>query len=460
MEKLLIVDDSEEIRKQLKWGLGKDYSVLLAGEADEALSAFKRHKPKVVTLDLGLSPLGEGTAEGFRCLEEILRQRPSTKVIVITGNAERENAIRAVGIGAYDYYQKPVDLAELRIIINRAFHLHELEEENRRLHSALKHKPPELEGMVGQCPEMLRVFASIRKVAPSDVSVLVIGESGTGKELVARAIHSLSLRKDAPFVPINCGAIPENLLESELFGHEKGAFTGAYAQVQGKFEYADKGTLFLDEIGELPANLQVKLLRFLQEKTIQRVGGREDIHVDARIIAATNIDMAKAIKEGSFREDLYYRISVITINVPPLRDRDGDIMLLSNLFLKRFGGEFQKQARSFSPSSVEQLESYGWPGNVRELENKIQRAVIMSESARIEPHDLEFEERPVRRRSAYSEGMTLKKARAEVEREMVLSALERHRDNIAKAAIDLGISRPTIYELIKKHGLQNYSSDH
>ncbi len=308
-------------------------------------------------------------------------------------------------------------------------------------------------GILGQSPEMLNVFLTIRKVVSSDVSVLIQGESGTGKELVAKAIHLMSLRKDGSFVPIDCSAIPENLLESELFGYEKGAFTGAYAQVQGKFEYAHKGTLFLDEIGELPIHLQVKLLRFLQEKSVQRVGGREYIQVDARVIAASNTDIKKAIQEERFREDLYYRICVITINLPPLRDRGEDILLLSNLFLRRYSEEFK--VRGFSASSIEFLESYKWPGNVRELENRIQRAVLMAGSALINPHDLGFTEDPARQKIVHKEGMTLKEVRDKVQRNMVISAIDKHDGNIARAAVELGVSRPTLYDLLKKHGLYN-----
>ncbi len=453
MEKLLIVDDNEEIRKQLKWGIGKDYNLLLAGDAKEALSLFKKHHPKVVTLDMGLPPHEEGAEIGLRCLQDIIMNGPFTKVIVITGNNERENALKAVQMGAYDYYQKPVDLGELKVIINRAFHLYVLENENRRLRGELEKKTLEFGGMVGQCPEMVEVFSTIRKVCTSDVSVFIQGESGTGKELVARAIHNMSLRDKMPFIPINCGAIPENLLESELFGHEKGAFTNAHVQVQGKFEFAHKGTLFLDEIGELPVNLQVKLLRFLQEKIIQRVGGREDIHVDSRIIAATNVDMAKAIEEGRFREDLYYRIGVITIKLPPLKERKGDIMLLSNLFLKGISEALGKKIKGFSISAMASIESHNWPGNVRELENKIQRAVIMAESSMIGPRDLGFPEKSISQRFAKGEGVSLREAKDKIEQEMIVSSLERFKGSIAKAADELDVSRPTLYDLMKKHGL-------
>ena len=453
MEKLLIVDDNEEIRKQLKWGLGGEYTILPASDANEALALFKKHRPKVVTLDLGLSPLPNGTDEGFRCLEEILRSHSPTKVIVITGNDDRENALRAVQSGAYDFYQKPIELKELKVIISRALHLYNIEEENSSLRVALHKKTTFMGEMIGQCPQMLEVFATIRKIASSDVPVLIHGESGTGKELVARAIHAMSLRKDRAFIPINCGAIPENLLESELFGHEKGAFTGALAQVQGKVEYADKGTLFLDEIAELPFHLQVKLLRFLQEKMIQRVGGRENINVDARIIAATNIDIAKSIQEGKFREDLYYRIGVIIIKLPPLRDRGDDILIMSNLFLKRASNEFSKKIRGFSAAAIDHLQTYAWPGNVRELENRIQRAVLIAESSIIEPHDLNFAEKPAVRSGPCAEGATLREVRDKTEKNMIISAIEKHDGNIAKAANDLGVSRPTLYDLIKKHNI-------
>jgi len=452
MEDLLIIEDNEEIRTQLKWGLGKEYAVHLAENAGKGITLFNRLKPKAVILDLGLPPKEDSTEEGFRCLEIILREQPHTKVVVVTGEEGRSSALKAVSMGAYDYYQKPVELKELRVIIQRAFHLYNIEEENRKLQGALS-KSSELGGMIGQCPEMIEVFATIRKVASSDVSVMVTGESGTGKELVARAIHSSSLRMAGPFVPINCGAIPENLLESELFGYERGAFTGAHAQVQGKVEFADKGTLFLDEIGELPANLQVKLLRFLQEKTIQRVGGRENIAVDSRIVAATNSDIARIIEDGMFREDLYYRIGVITVKLPPLRDRKEDIMLLSNLFLQQFGRQYGKKIKGFSYSAIDWIESYGWPGNVRELENRIQRAVIMSDSPVVDAESLGFVPGSVRQKINSSRTMTLKEARDRVERDMLVAAMEKHEGNIAKAAESLGISRPTLYDLMKKHGL-------
>jgi two-component system NtrC family response regulator len=457
MEKLLIIDDSEEIRKQLKWGLSKEYSLFLAQDAEEALSLFKKHKPKVVTLDLGLSPDEGGAEIGLQCLDNIININSLTKVIVITGNDERNNAFRAVRKGAYDYYRKPIDLSELRVIISRAFHLYNIENENKKLHAELEKKTLKFGAMVGQCAEMVEVFSIIRKIAPSDVCVLIQGESGTGKELVAKALHSMSPRSEGPFFAINCGAIPENLLESELFGHEKGAFTGALIQVQGKVEYAHGGTLFLDEISELPLNLQVKLLRFLQEKTIQRVGGREEIYVDSRIIAATNTDIIAATQEGKFREDLYYRVGVITVKLPPLRERQGDVMLLANLFLQSFCERFGRKIRGFSLSALDVLKSYEWPGNVRELENRIQRAVIMAESSVVESGDLGFTDTLTTTRPTplAAEIVTLREAKDKIEKELAVSAIARCAGNIAKAAELLGVSRPTLYDIIKKHNLSD-----
>ncbi|MBF0558501.1 MAG: PEP-CTERM-box response regulator transcription factor [Nitrospirae bacterium] len=452
MEPLLIVDDSEDIRKQLKWGLAKQWEVFLARDASEAFPLFEEHRPKVVILDLGLPPHEESTEEGFRCLDFFLKTIPSTKVIVVTGQNERANALKAIQMSAYDFYRKPIDLKELKIIIERAMHLANIEEENATLQKACGSCVEEMGGMVGMCPPMEKVFSTIRKIAPSDASVLVIGESGTGKELVARAIHKLSNRKEARFVAINCGAIPENLLESELFGVEKGSFTGAFTQVQGKVEYAHEGTLLLDEIGEMPLSLQVKLLRFLQEKTIQRVGGRKDIEVDARVIAATNVDIVRAIKEGKFREDLYYRLGVINLTLPPLRERGDDILLLANLFLKKFSEKSNKKATGFSKAASEFIMSYEWPGNVREMENRIQRALIMCEASLIGLNDLGFTDG--------SEGaalmpMTLREARDRVDYDMLVSANEKFKGNISKISEALGVSRTALYDLMKKHGISN-----
>ncbi len=464
MEKLLIIDDSSEIRQQLKWGLKKDYKLLSAADVDEGLRIFRSHRPKVVTLDLGLPPDADGATEGLRGLKEIPSETPATKVIVLSGNEERENALKAVGLGAYDFYSKPIDLMELKIILQRAFQLATLEEENHSLLQATQAEQRSMAGIFGQCAKMEEVFSTIRKVASVDVPVLILGESGTGKELVARALHDNCLRKDGPFVPINCGAIPENLLESELFGHEKGAFTGAQSLVKGKVEYAQGGTLFLDEIGEMPAALQVKLLRFLQERVIQRVGGRQDIEVDVRVVAATNVDIQQAIQQGTFREDLFYRLGVISIDLPPLREREDDIFLLAHLFLHRYSGEFGKKVRGIGQGAMEALRGYHWPGNVRELENKIKRAVVMTDQPFLEPGDLGFvnttsavevaADAPAGGMVLAYEGLTLKQARQRLEKELLLVALEKEGGNIVRSAEVLGVSRPTLYDLMKKHGIQ------
>ncbi len=454
MEEVLIVEDSPEIQTQFKWGLKDNYGLLFATSVDEALRVFRRKKPKVVILDLGLPPKEDSPEEGLRCLEAMLGIDPLVKTVVVTGNNEREYGLKAIQLGAYDFYQKPVKLEELKIIIKRAFHLYRLEKENRYLQEELQKKSTEFGTIVGQCPQMQEVFSTIRKVASSDVSVLVLGESGTGKELVARAIHSLSYRREGPFISINCGAIPENLLESELFGFERGAFTGAYTRVRGKIEYADRGTLFLDEIGELSQPLQVKLLRFLQDKSIQRVGGREDIPVDTRIIAATNRDLEQEVRDGRFREDLYYRLGVVTIKLPPLRQRGEDILLLANLFLYRFSSEFRKPVRGFTTSAIDTMKGYHWPGNVRELENRVQRAVIMAESPLIGPADLGFDSELNEYNASFSlEDLTLKEAKNQLERLMVLKVLRESEGNVARAAARLGVSRPTLYDLIKKHSI-------
>ncbi|RJQ17698.1 MAG: PEP-CTERM-box response regulator transcription factor [Nitrospiraceae bacterium] len=458
MKQILIVEDDPDIQSQMKWGLSKEYEVVQAKDRDSAVKAFSKTLPSVVTLDLGLPPEADDSSEGLSCLREILKKAPETKVIIVSGNNERENALKAIQMGAYDYYLKPVDLNELKVIIRRAFHLHELESENRKLHLLLDREIG-FEGMIGECPGMLKIFETIQKVASTDASVLITGESGTGKELVARAIHEKSTRKKGPFVPINCGAIPETLLESELFGHEKGSFTNAYAQQNGKFEYADKGTLFLDEIGELSTMLQAKLLRFLQEKKFQRVGGRKDIDIDTRIIAATNIDLVSAMKEGRFREDLFFRISVIAIDIPSLRERGNDKKLLAGMFLDRYKVMFKKKIKGFSWEALEAIEKYPWPGNVRELENKIQKAIITADTNVIEPHNLGLEgqmitgipdENPDGKRY---EGVTLKEARARLEKDLIESAVEKHRGNIKRASEELGVSRPTLYDLIGKYSL-------
>ena len=458
MEKILIIDDDSDIRQQLKWGLSDEYTVLLAGDVNEGISIFKKHHTTVVILDLGLPPHEHTSIEGFRGLAALLDLNPHVKIIMLTGNSERENALKAMQMGAYDFYPKPPLLNELKVIICRAIHLAGIEDQNRSLQRAIESKSIATGGMIGQCPEMQTIFSTIKKVAPSDVSIFITGENGTGKELVAQALHESSFRKKGPFIPINCGAIPENLLESELFGHEKGSFTGAHTMVQGKLQYAGKGTLFLDEIGELPVGLQVKLLRFLQEGVIQRVGGRVDIPVDTRTVCATNVDIVKAIKEGQFREDLFYRISVISINLPPLRERGDDILMLANYFLRMFNDEHKKRVRRFSSASLSFLRSYEWPGNVRELRNRVQRAIIMSDATAIEPVDLGCEMELPELSESLTPIISLREARDRVERELVASAIDRQNGNIVKAAEELGVSRPTLYDLMKKHGLTPLTS--
>ncbi len=444
---LLIVDDDEELRVQMQWALVGDYEVVLAGDHAQALEAYGRHRPFVVTLDLGLPPHPDDVKEGLAILADLLGEDPSIKVIVVTGRAERVHALEAIGQGAYDYVCKPVQMDELKVILRRAFHISQLERENRALQSRTNGEP--FEGMLGTSGQMQTVYAAIRKVAISDAPVLIVGESGTGKEMVARAIHRHSARKDGPFIPIDCGAIPETLLESELFGHEKGAFTGAHLQRRGRFEAANGGTLFLDEIGELSLPLQVKLLRFLQDHRIERVGGRESIPVDTRVMAATNRDLKQAMKDGGFREDLYYRLGVVVIAVPPLRAREGDLPLLAVALLERYAIEHAKKILGFTPGALRAITSYGWPGNVRELENRIKRAVIMTEGPHVTPEDLELNRRYRTRQSR-----ALTEAREALEKELVQKALAKHKGKIAPAAAELGISRPTMYELLERLGIE------
>jgi two-component system NtrC family response regulator len=445
--KLLIVDDDEDLRTQMKWALAQDYEVFLAEDRPSALEAVRTRKVPVVTLDLGLPPWPASVEEGFATLAEILSIDPLMKVIIATGRGEKEHALRAIGAGAYDFLYKPVEIEELKVLLKRAFYLAGLEREHQELQSRIGED--HFQGILGTSSKMQEVFTTIRKVATTDVPVLVTGDSGTGKELVASAIHRLSRRKNHPFVVINCGAIPENLLESELFGHEKGAYTGAHVQRRGRVEAAHSGTLFLDEIGELSLALQVKLLRFLQEQVIERIGGREQIKVDARVIAATNRELKQAMKDGTFREDLYFRLGVITIPLPLLREREGDVVLLANAFLRRYAAENKKKLTGFTNEAVKALQEYAWPGNVRELENRLKRAVIMAEGNRIAPADLEMEVPEDKQ-----ERSSLKEAREALEKEMVTKALTRNNDNVTRAAEELGISRPTLYELMEKLGIQ------
>ncbi|MEN6319746.1 MAG: PEP-CTERM-box response regulator transcription factor [Syntrophaceae bacterium] len=444
--KLLIVDDDEDLRTQMRWALAENYDVLLAEDRQSALNLMRKGQPAVITLDLGLPPAPAGVEEGFAALDEILNEYDNTKVIIITGRGEKEHALRAVEKGAYDFFYKPIQLDELKVVLRRAFHVSQLEREQKALQQRLSGDA--FEDMLGTCAKMQDVFSIIRKISTTDAPVLIMGESGTGKELVARAIHQRSTRQSMPFIVINCGAIPENLLESELFGHEKGSFTGAHMQRKGRIEMAEGGTLFLDEIGELPLSLQVKILRFLQEKVIERVGGREQIGVDARVIAATNRDLKEAMSEGIFREDLYFRLGVITISVPPVREREGDVILLAKAFLERFVEENKKKIKGFTNHAIDAIEQYGWPGNVRELENRVKRSVIMAEGKKITPADLEMEA-PQQK----YETMSFKEARETLEKELIMKALARNNRNMTKAAVELGLSRPTLYDLMEKYSL-------
>ena len=441
--RLLIADDDEEIRTQMKWALQADYEVAFAEDRASALKEFARAEPGATLLDLGLPPAPNDPTEGLATLAEILRLQRDAKVIVISGQNEKATAIQAVGAGAYDFLAKPVNVDELRLGLRRCLYLHGLEREHRALQEAVR--PTVFEGIIGSSPQMQGVFSALRKVAKATAPVLLLGESGTGKEMAAAAIHRQSPRRAGPFVPINCNAIPENLLESELFGHEKGAFTGAHALRKGWVESAAGGTLFLDEIGELPLPLQVKLLRFLQEGKFQRVGGRQEIPSDARIVSATHADLKAGVAAGSFREDLYYRLAVIVITLPPLRERGDDLALLAHTFLHRYAVQNGRAGASFAPDALRAIHSHPWPGNVRELQNLVQRAVIMAGSKRLRAEDLSltaaFDGRPP---------LTLKAARDHVEREMITDALRRHHGKISAAAGDLGISRPTLYELMEK----------
>jgi len=442
---LLIVEDDPGLQKQLKWSFA-DYKVIIAGDRVAAITALRRYKPAVVTLDLGLPPDPANASEGLAALKEMQALAPQTKIIVVTGNDEREVAVQAVAMGAYDFYQKPIDLDTLNLIIDRAFQLDELEQENKRLSN--KNCEP-LEGIIAVSEPMLALARTVEKIAPSDVTTLLLGDSGTGKELLARSLHKLSTRKDKPFVAVNSAAIPENLLESELFGYEKGAFTGAVKQTKGKIEYADQGTFFLDEIGDLPMTLQAKLLRFLQERTIERIGGRSEIAVDIRIVCATHQNLQDLIDQGKFREDLYYRLSEMIIQIPPLKDREGDAIVIATAFAQRFSERQHKKFNGFSKDAAQSIELYQWPGNIRELENKIKRAVIMSEGAYISAEDLELTD--------YKDNSTLplnlKEVRETAETSAIKRALSYSNNNVSQAAKLLGVTRPTLYGLFNKYAI-------
>jgi len=446
MKVLLVVEDDEGLQRQLKWAY-EGYEVVCAGNREQAIEALRAREPAVVTLDLGLPPDPDGTDEGFAALEEILRLKRDTKVIVASGHGARESALKAIAMGAYDFYKKPVDIDELGLIVARAFHLHEIEAENQRLESGSADTV--LGSIITAAPEMQKVAKTIERVASADVSVMLLGASGTGKELLARAVHEKSGRK-GEFIAINCAAIPENLLEAELFGYERGAFTGAVKSNVGKIELAQGGTLFLDEVGDIPLPLQVKLLRFLQERIIERIGGRSGIAVDTRIVCATHQDLEAMIAGGRFREDLYYRLAEIVVKIPSLAERSGDAVLLARHFASRFGRELNPSVQSLSPEAIAAVDAYGWPGNVRELENRIKRAVIMADGKSVTAADLDLpgsaEEQPC--------AINLRSAREVADRRAIRQAMSRTDNNISGAAKLLGVSRPTLYDLLKQYRLQ------
>lgn len=446
--KILVVDDEEWIRNQLKWSLSSDYEVLLAGDVASAMKMTSREKPDVIMLDISLTPNTGSGIEGIKLLQDILSLDDTTKVIMITGNDTRENALKCVALGAYDFYSKPIDVEEMKISVKRALHIQSLERENRKLLADLE-RAQEFREIISSCEQMESVLDIVRRVSATDATVLVQGESGTGKELIAKAIHYNSSRKDMSFVPVNCGAIPENLLESELFGHERGAFTDAHMQKKGKLEFAQNGTVFLDEIIELAPELQVKILRFLQEREIERVGGEERIKLDVRVIAATNRDVEAEIKNGRFREDLYYRLNLIFISLPPLRERGEDVILIAKVFLNRFSREMNVRINGYSDEALTALRSHNWPGNVRELENKVQRAVIMARGNYIVPEDLGLtgasKDKP--------EKSTFKEARNRFESRYIREALRRNKGNVTHAAEHIGITRSTLHSLLSKYGI-------
>ncbi|UUL84140.1 PEP-CTERM-box response regulator transcription factor [Sphingomonas qomolangmaensis] len=446
MRKLLIVEDDTGLQRQLRWAY-EGYEVLVAGDRASAMTLLRAEEPAVVTLDLGLPPDPDGTSEGFAALAEMLALKPDLKVIVASGHGAHESALRAIAEGAYDFYAKPIDIDALGLIVVRAFHVHALEAENRRL-AARVDRGAALGGLVTAAPEMLKVTRTIERVAAADVSVMLLGASGTGKEVLARGLHDASPRRKGAFVAINCAAIPETLLESELFGHEKGAFTGAIKTTEGKIEQASGGTLFLDEIGDVPLPLQVKLLRFLQERVVERVGGRKPIAVDTRIVCATHQDIDAMVAAGRFREDLYYRLAEIVVRIPSLAERAGDAVLLARHFLRRHAEAMKSGVKGFAPDAVSAIEGWGWPGNVRELENRVKRAVIMADGTRVTAADLDLGERDA------ALPINLRAVREAADRGAIAQALARAEGNISGTARLLGISRPTLYDLMKNYGLQ------
>ncbi len=446
--KLLVIEDDPGMQAQLKWAY-EDFEVIIAGDRGAALAALRSETPAVVTLDLGLPPDPDGTAEGFAVLDEIMALKPDTKVIVASGHGARESALKAIACGAYDFYQKPVDIEALGLIVRRAFQLHRIEAENRQMANRTGSENTVLGRMITAAPEMVRVARTIERVANTNATVLLLGASGTGKELLARGLHDASDRRDRAFVAINCAAIPENLLESELFGHEKGAFTGAVKTTEGKIEQAQGGTLFLDEVGDIPLPLQVKLLRFLQERVIERIGSRKSIEVDTRIVCATHQDLEGMIAAGRFREDLFYRLAEIVVRIPSLAERPGDAALLAKVFLARFAREMNPQVKGFAADALAAIDAWPWPGNVRELENRVKRAVIMSEAKLVGAVDLDLANPGGEQASV----LNLKSAREEADRKVIRHALARSEGNISSTAKLLGISRPTLYDLLKQYDL-------
>lgn len=451
-EKLLIVEDDPGLQKQLKWAY-EDFEVLVAGDREAAINVLRSEEPDVVTLDLGLPPDPDGTTEGFATMDAILSLKPDTKIIVASGHGEKDSALRAIANGAWDFYQKPVDIDELGLIVRRAFHVRKLELENIQLSSQQDGSNRVLGQIVTGAPEMLKVAQMIERVANTNASIMLLGASGTGKELLAKGLHDASDRRDGTFVAINCAAIPENLLEAELFGHEKGAFTGAIKTTEGKIEQADGGTLFLDEVGDIPLPLQVKLLRFIQERVIERIGGRKAIAVDTRIVCATHQNLEEMISENSFREDLYYRLAEIVVKIPALADRSGDASLLARHFQKKFSEEINPAVKGIAPDALAALEAWNWPGNVRELENRIKRAVIMADGKLIAADDLDLESGD----DEAGELLNLKAAREAADRVAIIRAISQTDGNISNAAKLLGISRPTLYDLLKQYQLQQAS---
>lgn len=447
MDKILVVDDDLGIQKQLKWSF-TGYEVVFAEDRSSAIAQLRRFEPKVVTLDLGLPPDPTNASEGIATLEEILALAPQTKVIVVTGNNDKANALKAINLGAYDFYQKPIDSDTIQILVGRAINLFNLEMENRHLSEVA----PSMDRIIGQSEGLLAASRKAERIAQTDISTLLLGESGTGKEVFARSIHEHSLRKDQPFIAINCASIPENLLESELFGYEKGAFTGANKTTPGKIESAQNGTLFLDEIGDMPIGLQAKMLRFLQERVIERIGGRAEIPVNIRVICATHRDIPTMVTEQTFREDLFYRVGEISIIIPPLRERDNDVILLAKTFLVQYNAEFKTKIKGFGESAIKAMKQHNWPGNIRELQNKLKSAVIMAEGTHIQADDLNLR---VLEDGPSTDTLNLREVRENAESRAIRNAFLVAEQNMSKTAELLGVTRPTLYSLIEKYHLED-----